>query len=227
MQETINFHYYEIYHRITTWYRPDRPDVRAAEYKLSAAGANIGAAKARLFPTISLTGSAGYASTDLNNLFKSGNFAWSIGPSLDLPVFDWGTRRANIKISKTDQEIALSDYEKSIQSAFREVNDALAVRQNIGDRLAAQRRLVDATNTTYKLSNARFRAGIDSYLTVLDAQRSAYGAEQGLLLLEQANLNNQVELYKTLGGGVKANTTDQVEKQPSSSDVKYKKVDQK
>lgn len=205
----------------------NRPDVRAAEYKLSAAGANIGAAKARLFPTISLTGSAGYASTDLNNLFKSGNFAWSIGPSLDLPIFDWGTRRANIKISKTDQEIALSDYEKSIQSAFREVNDALAVRQNIGDRLAAQRRLVDATNTTYKLSNARFRAGIDSYLTVLDAQRSAYSAEQGLLLLEQANLNNQVELYKTLGGGVKANTTDEVEKQPSSSDVKYKKVDQK
>lgn len=193
----------------------NRPDVRAAEYRLSAAGANIAAARARLFPTISLTGSAGYASADLSDLFKSGNFVWSIGPSLDIPIFDWGTRQANIRISETDQQIALSDYEKSIQTAFREVNDALAVRENIDDRIAAQRRLVEATNTTYRLSEARFRAGIDSYLTVLDAQRASYAAEQGLLLLEQANLNNQVELYKTLGGGLKANTSDQVTQQPS------------
>ena len=194
----------------------NRPDIRTAEYRLSAAGANIGAAKARLFPSISLTGNAGYASTDLSDLFKSGSFVWAVGPSIDLPIFDWGTRQANIKISETDQQIALADYEKSIQSAFREVNDALAVRQNIGDRLAAQKRLVDATNTTYKLSNARFRAGIDNYLTVLDAQRTSYAAEQGLLLLEQANLNNQVELYKSLGGGVKTNTSD-VTSQPASS----------
>ncbi|AMW78187.1 adenosine deaminase [Acinetobacter sp. TGL-Y2] len=199
----------------------NRPDVKAAEYQLSAAGANIGAAKARLFPTISLTGSAGYASTDLSDLFKSGSFAWSVGPSLDIPIFDWGTRQANIKISETDQQIALSDYEKSIQSAFREVNDALAVRQNIGSRLTAQRRLVDATNTTYKLSNARFRAGIDSFLTVLDAQRTSYAAEQGLLLLEQANLNNQVEVYKSLGGGLKTTTSQQIQYQPSSADLKY------
>ncbi|NNH88790.1 multidrug efflux RND transporter AdeIJK outer membrane channel subunit AdeK [Acinetobacter terrae] len=198
----------------------NRPDVRAAEYKLSAAGANIAAAKARLFPTISLTGNAGYASTSLSDLFKSGGFVWSIGPSIDLPIFDWGTRKANIKISETDQQIALSDYEKSIQSAFREVNDALAVRQNIGDRLAAQRRLVDATNTTYRLSNARFRAGIDSYLTVLDAQRASYAAEQGLLLLEQANMNNQVEVYKTLGGGIKANTGDAVQQPASTAERK-------
>ena len=196
----------------------NRPDIRTAEYQLSAAGANIAAAKARMFPTISLTGSAGYASTDLSDLFKSGAFIWSVGPSLDIPIFDWGTRKANIKISETDQQIALSDYEKSIQSAFREVNDALAVRQNIGDRIAAQRRLVDATNTTYKLANARFRAGIDSYLTVLDAQRASYAAEQGLLLLEQANLNNQVELYKTLGGGLKANTSDVIVNEASSAE---------
>ena len=201
----------------------NRPDVKSAEYQLSAAGANIGAAKARLFPTISLTGSAGYASTDLSDLFKSGAFVWAVGPSLDIPTLDWGTRRANVKISETDQQIALSDYEKSIQSAFREVNDALAVRQNIGDRLTAQRRLVDATNTTYKLSNARFRASIDSFLTVLDAQRGSYAAEQGLLLLEQANLNNQVELYKTLGGGVKATSEQSIQYQPSSSDLKYNK----
>ncbi|APX63478.1 multidrug efflux RND transporter AdeIJK outer membrane channel subunit AdeK [Acinetobacter schindleri] len=198
----------------------NRPDVRAAEYRLSAAGANIGAARARLYPTISLTGSAGFASADLGDLFKSGSFAWSVGPSLDIPIFDWGTRQANIRISETDQQIALSDYEKSIQTAFREVNDALAVRKNIGDRIAAQRRLVDATNTTYRLSLARFRAGIDSYLTVLDAQRASYAAEQGLLLLEQANLNSQVELYKSLGGGLKVNTSDTIQYPPSTAERK-------
>ena len=201
----------------------NRPDVRQAEYQLSAAGANIGAAKARLYPTISLTGTAGYASTDLSDLFKSGAFVWSLGPSLDIPIFDWGTRRANVKISEIDQKIALSTYEQSIQNAFREVNDALATRENIGDRLAAQRRLVEATNVTYKLSNARFRAGIDSYLTVLDAQRSAYSAEQSLLLLKQADLNNQVELYKTLGGGVKTNSSDSIQQQPSTAELKSAK----
>uniref|UniRef100_UPI0025E2EFE5 TolC family protein n=1 Tax=uncultured Acinetobacter sp. TaxID=165433 RepID=UPI0025E2EFE5 len=180
----------------------NRPDLKGAEYQLQAAGANVGAAKARMFPTISLTGSAGYASADLKDLFKSGGFSWSIGPSIDLPIFDWGTRKANIKISKIDQNIALSNYEKAIQSAFREVNDALAAHAHIDERLAAQRRLVSATETTYKLSTARFRAGIDSYLTVLDAQRSAYTAQQGLLMLEQTKLNNQIELYKALGGGL-------------------------
>lgn len=201
----------------------NRPDVKTAEYQLSAAGANIGAARAQMFPTISLTGTAGYASTDLNKLFRSGGFAWSIGPSLDVPIFDWGTRKANVKISETDQQIALANYEKSIQNAFREVNDALATRQNIGDRIAAQRNLVQATNVTYKLSNARFRSGIDSFLTVLDAQRSSYSAEQGLLLLQQADLNNQIELYKTLGGGVKANTAEQVVYPASSSQLNNQK----
>ncbi|ENX14428.1 hypothetical protein F895_02383 [Acinetobacter sp. CIP 64.2] len=154
-----------------------------------------------MFPTISLTGSAGYASSDLKDLFKSGGFSWSVGPSIDVPIFDWGTRKANIKIAETEQKIALSDYEKAIQSAFREVNDALAAHAHIEERLSAQRRLVSATDTTYKLSTARFRAGIDSYLTVLDAQRSAYAAQQGLLMLEQTKLNNQIELYKALGGG--------------------------
>ena len=199
----------------------NRPDVRAAEYKLSAAGANIGAAKARLFPTISLTGTAGYASTDLSDLFKSGSFVWSVGPSLNLPIFDWGTRKSNIKIAKIDQEIALSNYEKAIQSAFSEVNDALAVRTHIADRLSAQKRLVEASKATYRLSDARFKAGIDGYLNVLDAQRSSYSAEQGLLALEQANLNNQVELYKSLGGGVKAISSEQLTAEPSTSDLKY------
>ncbi len=183
-----------------------RPDIRSAEFQLRAAGANIGAAKAHLFPTIRLAGSAGYASTDLSDLFKSGAFVWSVGPSLDLPIFDWGTRKANIKISETDQKIALANYEKSIQNAFKEVNDVLATRAHIDERIAAQTRLVEATESTYKLSQARFKAGIDSYLTVLDAQRNNYTAEKGLLALQQANMNSQIELYKTLGGGVTAQT---------------------
>ncbi|MBH1970398.1 MAG: AdeC/AdeK/OprM family multidrug efflux complex outer membrane factor [Moraxellaceae bacterium] len=182
----------------------NRPDLRSAGFKLSAAGANLGTAKAQLFPTITLTSTAGYASTDLIDLFKSGSFIWSANPSLNIPIFDWGTRKANVKIAEIDQKIALSDYEKAIQSAFSEVNDALAVRYNIADRLSAQRRLMDASQTLYRLSNARFNAGIDSYLNVLDAQRSSYSAEQGLLALEQANLNNQIELYKSLGGGITA-----------------------
>lgn len=179
-----------------------RPDLKLAEYQLHEAGANIAVAKAALFPSIRLTGSAGYASTQLSDLFKSGHAVWSIGPSLDLPIFDWGTRQANLKISKIEQQIALSNYEKSIQSAFREVNDSLATRAYMDERISAQQRLVDATDRNYKLSNTRFRAGIDSYLSVLDAQRSHYAAEQSLLLLEQARLNNQIELYKVLGGGL-------------------------
>jgi multidrug efflux system outer membrane protein len=179
-----------------------RPDLKAAEYQLQAAGANIGAAKARMYPNISLTGSTGYASTELKDLFKSGGFSWSVGPSIDLPIFDWGTRKTNIKIAQTEQQIALADYEKAIQSAFREVNDALATHAHIEDRLNAQRRLVSATDITYKLSTARFRTGIESYLTVLDAQRSAYAAQQSLLMLEHTKLNNQIELYKALGGGL-------------------------
>ena len=196
----------------------NRPDIQQAQYQLSAAGANIGAAKAKLFPTISLTSSAGLASTELSNLFKSGSFVWSVAPSLDLPIFDWGTRKANIRISQTDQQLYVASYEKAVQTAFREVSDALATRQNIGDRLTAQRNLVQATNRNYQLSTARFRAGIDNYLTVLTSQQNLYSAQLGLLALEQANLNNQVELYKTLGGGVKTYTADQIQHQPSSQE---------
>ena len=196
----------------------NRPDIKAAEYQLSAAGANIGAARARMFPTISLAGTAGLASTDLTDLFKSSAFAWSIGPTLEVPIFDWGTRRANIKVSETERKIALADYEKSIQSAFREVNDALAVRKYIGDRMATARRLYEANYHSYELNNARFRAGIDGFLMVLDSQRWTYAAEQSLLLIEQANINNQIELYKTLGGGVKVTSDQKIEYAPSSAE---------
>lgn len=201
----------------------NRPDIISAEYQLSSAGANIGAAKAAMFPTISLTASAGFASYQLSDLFKSGSTVWQFAPTLDLPIFDWGTRKTNVKISKVDQELYLTAYEKAIQTAFREVNDVLATRAHINERLAAQRSLVQATNKNYQLSTARFRAGIDNYLTVLDAQRSNYSAAQGLLTLEQTNLNNQIELYKTLGGGVKANTSDEVKYPASSAERNQKK----
>ncbi|WP_269914180.1 AdeC/AdeK/OprM family multidrug efflux complex outer membrane factor [Acinetobacter sp. HY1485] len=198
----------------------NRPDIQQAQYQLSAAGANIGAAKAKLFPTISLTSSAGYSSTELSNLFKSGTFVWSFAPSLDLPIFDWGTRKANIRVSEIEQKLYITSYEKTVQTAFKEVSDVLATRQNLDERLNAQRRLVEATNRAYQLSTARFRAGIDNYLTVLTSQQSFYTAQQTLLALEQSNLNNQIELYQTLGGGVKTYTADQIQHQPSSQELR-------
>ncbi|SDB90098.1 AdeC/AdeK/OprM family multidrug efflux complex outer membrane factor [Acinetobacter boissieri] len=198
----------------------NRPDIQQAAYNLSAMGANIGAAKAQLYPSISLTSTAGLASTDLSDLFKSGSFIWSVAPSLNIPIFDWGTRKANVKVAQVNQEIALASYEKTIQTAFKEVSDALATKQNIGERLQAQTNLVNATNRTYALSNARYRAGIDGYLTVLSAQKDAYSAQKALLALQQSALNNQIELYKTLGGGVKVYNTDQVVYTPSSADAK-------
>lgn len=200
----------------------NRPDIQQAQYQLSAAGANIGAAKAKLFPTISLTSSAGYSSTELSNLFKSGTFVWSFAPSLDLPIFDWGTRKANIRVSEIEQQLYVTSYEKAVQTAFKEVSDVLATRQNLDERLTAQRRLVEATNRAYQLSTARFRAGIDNYLTVLTSQQNFYTAQQTLLALEQSNLNNQIELYQTLGGGVKAYTTDNIVHQPSSDERRNK-----
>lgn len=194
----------------------NRPDLRTAAFNLSAAGGNIGAAKAQLFPKISLMGTAGYASADLSDLFKSGGFNWSIGPRLDFPIFDWGTRKSNIKIAKIDQNIALADYEKAIQSAFKEVSDALAIRNTIDERLLAQHRLVDASQASYDLSNKRFSSGVDDYFNVLDAQRSLYNAEKSLLVLEQIKLNNQIELYKALGGGIKINTTNVIHIDKSS-----------
>lgn len=194
-----------------------RPDLQAAEHQLRAAGANITAAKARLYPSISLSGSAGLASTSLSDLFKTGAFAWRLGPSVDLPIFDWGTRKANVNVSETDQKIALANYEKAIQTAFREVNDVLATRAHIGDRLSAQRRLVEATNSAYKIAELRFKAGIDNYLSVLSAQQNNYNVEKGLLGLQQAEVNSQIELYKALGGG--ATLPKQVESEVNTSPV--------
>jgi multidrug efflux system outer membrane protein len=177
-----------------------RPDILQAENLLKAANANIGAARAAFFPRISLTSAIGSASGDLSGLFKSGSFVWNYAPQIVLPIFDARTWPA-LKVTKVDKEIAVAQYEKAIQAAFREVADALARRGTMGDQMAAQQSLVDASAKTYRLSNMRYEKGIDIYLNVLDAQRSLYTAQQGLIAIRLAKLANQVRLYAVLGGG--------------------------
>ena len=179
-----------------------RPDVLAAEHLLRAANANIGAARAAFFPRIILTGAAGTASVELSGLFKPGSFAWSFAPQIIMPIFDARTWFA-YNVTKVDREIALAQYEKSIQTAFREVADALAVKGTVDKQIEAQESLVDALTVAYRLSVARYKKGVDSYLSVLDAQRSLYGAQKGFIALHFARLNNTIALYKALGGGYK------------------------
>lgn len=180
----------------------NRPDVLASEHLLRAANANIGAARAAFFPRIILTGAAGTASVELSGLFKPGSFAWSFAPQIIMPIFDARTWFA-YRVTKVDREIALAQYEKSIQVAFREVADALAVKGTVDRQINAQQSLVDALTVAYRLSVARYKKGVDSYLSVLDAQRSLYAAQKGLIALHFARFNNAVTLYKALGGGYK------------------------
>jgi multidrug efflux system outer membrane protein len=181
-----------------------RPDVLAAEHDLRGMNANIGAARAAFFPRITLTGSAGSASTDLSGLFGGGTGAWSFAPAISLPIFDGGANAANLGVAKADQKIAVARYEKAIQTAFREVADALAVKSTIDDRLAAQTRLVAAAADSERLSRLRYAQGVDSYLTLLDAQRTLYSARQGLISLKLVQASNLTDLYKALGGGAPA-----------------------
>lgn len=178
-----------------------RPDVLEAERLLQAANANIGAARAAFFPRISLTASAGTTSSALSNLFDGGTGFWSFIPQLQLPIFEGGRNRANLRVSQVDRDIAQAQYEKAIQAAFREVADALAQRGTLDEQLAAQTALVDASADNHALSNARYQRGIDSYLNVLDAQRSLYAAQQNLITLRMSKNSNHVTLYKALGGG--------------------------
>lgn len=177
-----------------------RPDILQAESLLKAANANIGAARATLFPRISLTSAVGTASGDLSGLFKSGSFAWNYTPKVVLPIFDSRSWSA-LKVTKVDREIAVAQYERAIQTAFRDVADALATKGTVGDRMEAQQSLVDATAASYKLSYARYDKGADTFLSVLDAQRSLYAAQQGLITIRLIKLANQVRLYAALGGG--------------------------
>jgi multidrug efflux system outer membrane protein len=178
-----------------------RPDVLAAEHNLQAKNANIGAARAAFFPRISLTAATGSASTELGDLFKGGTGTWSFAPQIVLPLFAGGANVANLKGAKAGRDIAVAQYEKAIQTAFREVSDALAVRATIRDRVSAQERLTAAAATAQGLSRARYDRGVDSYLVLLDAQRTLYAARQTLVAAKLTETLNRVELYKALGGG--------------------------
>jgi outer membrane protein, multidrug efflux system len=183
-----------------------RPDVLAAEHQLVAANARIGAARAAFFPSITLTGSYGTASTALSGLFKPGSSAWTFSPQISVPIFAGGANVANLDLAKIEKNVYIAQYEQALQSAFREVDDALAARATLDEQLAAQRALLQDDSESYKLADMRFRNGVDSYLPVLDAQRSLYAAQQGVVNLELLRLQNMATLYKALGGGMKDDT---------------------
>ena len=179
----------------------ERPDIRAAEQQLIAANANIGAARANFFPRVSLTTTLGTASSEFSGLFDSGSKAWSFAPSVTLPIFNAGRNIATLDSAKAGREIAVAQYEKSIQTAFREVADALAGRATLGEQVRAQRAQAEAESVRFRLSDMRYRNGIASALDLLDAQRSLYTAQQSAVTTRLLQLQNQVTLYKTLGGG--------------------------
>ena len=178
-----------------------RPDVRAAEQQLLAANANIGAARAAFFPRITLTANAGTASTELSGLFKSGSFALTGVAQLLQPIFDAGRNQANLDVAKVNRDIAVAQYEKAIQTAFREVADSLAGRATLGEQLRAQTALTNAAQVSYKLADLRYRNGASSYLDVLDAQRNYFAAQQATVQVQALQAQNLVTLYKVLGGG--------------------------
>jgi outer membrane protein, multidrug efflux system len=180
-----------------------RPDIRQAEQLLLAANANIGAARAAFFPRISLTVGAGSASSQLSGLLKSGTWGFTAAPQLLLPIFDAGRNQAGLDSAKVGRDIAVAQYEKAIQTAFREVADALATRSTLVDQLQSQQAQANAEAIRFKLSDLRYRNGVASYLDLLDAQRSLFSAQQAVVQTRLAQLQSQVTLYKTLGGGWK------------------------
>jgi NodT family efflux transporter outer membrane factor (OMF) lipoprotein len=178
-----------------------RPDVRQAEQTLVAANANIGAARAAFFPRITLTAGVGTASSQLSGLFKGGSWGYTVAPNLLLPIFDAGRNAAGLRQANVQRDIAVAQYERAIQSAFREVSDALAGRATLGEQLQAQANVAEAEGVRMKLSQLRYDNGVSSYLDLLDAQRSLFTAQQALIQTRAAQLQNQVLLYKALGGG--------------------------
>jgi outer membrane protein, multidrug efflux system len=195
-----------------------RPDILAAEHQLMAANAQIGAARAAFLPAISLTGNFGTESPQLSGLFKSGSRAWTFSPQISLPIFAGGANVANLQATKLARDTAVAQYEKAIQTAFREVADALVARGTLDEQLAAQQALVTASAAAYRLSDMRYRGGVDSYLSALVAQVSLYGAQQQLQTVRLTRLQNLVTLYKALGGGLREHdSTAQRPPQPPTS----------
>ncbi len=178
-----------------------RPDIASAEQSLLAANANIGAARAAFFPKISLTGSAGTLSPSLGGLFKPGSAAWSFGPQISIPIFEGGTNIANLDLANIQKRIEIANYEKSIQTAFREVADGLAARGTYDDQITSLERYVMSQSRSLELSNMRYRSGVDSYLSVLTAQTNLYTAQQLLITARMERATNLVDLYRELGGG--------------------------
>lgn len=178
-----------------------RPDVVAAEEQLRAARANVGAARAAFFPSIVLTGNYGYASTDLDDLVGIDGKTWSYGPSINLPIFDFGRRRGNLTVANAREDIAIANYERVIQTGFQEVSDALAGRHYLAEQVAAQERGTLAQRQLAELARTRYREGVVSYIEVLDAERNLFAAEQALLQVRRAEVANLVTLYVALGGG--------------------------
>ena len=187
-----------------------RPDIQAAEHQLKAANADIGAARAAMYPTISLTGSLGFAAQGLSYLFDpSRSLSWGFSPNLSIPIFNRGGLKASLDVADVNEKIAAAQYEGAIQTAFREVADQLAARKHYKGQLDAQNALVSASRKAYRLSKARYDNGVDDFLTVLDSQRSLFSAEQGAISLKQAYLSNLINLYKVMGGG-KIDTTSEI-----------------
>lgn len=187
----------------------NRPDIRAAEYNLRAANANIGVARAAFFPTISLTGALGLVSPQLGNLFQSNRKTWSAGANLSVPIFDWGSNQANLEAVKIAQQKTVVAYESAVESAFKDVSDALVARAALAaqyEAAAAQRK---AYNERLRLINLRYKYGVASSLDLLDAERSSYSADSSLLSTQLNLLNNLADVYKALGGGLKRYTNDE------------------
>ena len=180
----------------------NRPDILAAEQDLRAARANVGAARAAFFPSITLTGQAGFTSSQLGNLVGSQGLGWSFGPTISLPIFDWGARKGDLTVARARETIAVATYEKTVQTAFREVADGLAGRRYLREQIEAQVRAVTAQRTLARLAESRYQNGVAQYLEVLDAQRSLFAAEQTLIVLRGNDLQNLVSLYTALGGGL-------------------------
>ncbi len=180
-----------------------RPDILQAEHTLKAANANIGAARAAFFPSISLTGSAGSTSLELSKLFGQNTATWSFSPQISVPIFTGGLNRANLDVAKISTRIEVANYEKAIQTAFREVADSLVARSSYARQIEAQESLVKAQQRRFDLAEARYRQGVDTYLNVLSAQQDLYTAQLNLITLQFNSLSNHVTLYKALGGGWK------------------------
>ncbi len=179
-----------------------RPDIVGAEEQLRAARANVGAARAAFFPSISLTGNLGFASGSLDGLFGSNGLTWSFGPTISLPIFDFGRNKGNLTVADARENIAVATYEKTVQTAFREVADALAGRRYLAEQVEAQERGTLAQRRIADLARKRYREGVSTYLEVLDAERNLFASEQALIELRRAQVDNLVTLYVALGGGL-------------------------